>query len=67
MTTPARGLIRHHSVLYTGSELKPYAGRSGAMDAFKLPSVVNGAEVERTAPAIFSHRAVEPVGTLRSS
>jgi hypothetical protein len=23
---------------YTGSELKPYAGRPGAMDAFKLPS-----------------------------
>ena len=28
--------------LYTGAELKPFTGRTGAMDAFKLPSLMGG-------------------------
>lgn len=37
---------------YMGAELRPYEGRPGAMDAFELPSVVNGERVPRTAPRL---------------
>lgn len=37
---------------YDGAELQPYSGRPGAMDAFELPSVVNGERVPRTAPRL---------------
>jgi len=57
--TPPRGLNHDRSALYCGSELKPYTGRPGAMAAFDLPSLVGGQRIERTAPAIFAHRAVE--------
>lgn len=37
---------------YDGAELRPYTGRPGALDAFMLPSVVNGQIVPRkNAPA----------------
>jgi hypothetical protein len=35
---------------YTGEELKPFAGRPGAMDAFKLPSLYRGQRIEATRP-----------------
>ena len=31
---------------YDGAELRPYTGRPGAMDAFNLPSSVNGKHVQ---------------------
>lgn len=37
---------------YMGAELQPYSGRPGAMDAFELPSVVNGERVPRIAPRL---------------
>lgn len=38
---------------YDGAELRPYTGRPGALDAYRLPSVVNGRQVERVrAPII---------------
>lgn len=30
------------SSTYDGQELKPFDGRPGAMDAYRLPSLVNG-------------------------
>ena len=39
---------------YEAKELKPYDGRPGAMDAFKLPSVMNGVAIPRVAPRIMS-------------
>lgn len=36
---------------YTATELRPYQGRPGAMDAFALPSVVNCVAVPRQAPS----------------
>jgi ribosomal protein S11 len=36
--------------LYSGRELQPYQGRPGAMQAYALPSLNNGASVPRTAP-----------------
>ncbi len=33
--------------LYSGEELKPFDGRPGAMDAFKLPSLINEQRVYR--------------------
>lgn len=35
---------------YQGTELKPFTGRPGAMDAFTKPSIVNGKPTERKAP-----------------
>lgn len=37
---------------YQGTELKPFTGRPGAMDAFDKPSLVNGKQVPRKAPSI---------------
>jgi hypothetical protein len=31
---------------YTGAELRPFSGRAGAMDAYKLPSMRGGKPVE---------------------
>lgn len=39
---------------YVPNELKPFGGRPGAMDAFKLPSLFNGKRIERVAPKIMS-------------
>jgi hypothetical protein len=39
---------------YKAEELKPFEGRPGAMDAFKLPSVMNGVAHPRLAPRIMS-------------
>ena len=36
---------------YDGAELRPYAGRPGAMDAFKLPSLVQGQSVPARRPS----------------
>lgn len=36
---------------YDGAELRPYEGRPHAMDAFALPSLVNGKQVEPRRPA----------------
>jgi hypothetical protein len=33
--------------IYDGKELLPYAGRPGAMDAYKLPSLMHFGEVFR--------------------
>ena len=38
--------IRHPGA-YDGAELRPYQGRTGAMDAFALPSLINGRRVGR--------------------
>lgn len=35
--------------IYTAPELKPYAGRPGAMDAYSMPSLVQGKRVFRSA------------------
>jgi hypothetical protein len=35
---------------YIGAELRPFAGRPGAMDAFNLPSLVNGERVPARRP-----------------
>ncbi len=32
---------------YRGEELKPFTGRPGAMDAFKLPSLINEQRIYR--------------------
>ena len=37
---------------YTGAELRPYEGRPGALDAFTLPSLVNGRRTPRAVPAL---------------
>ena len=55
---------------YDGAELRPYEGRPGAMDAFELPSVVNGERVPRTAPRLLcvgkaGHSAVQASGQQR--
>lgn len=54
MTTPTTfpWLALHHrtSSSYDGRELQPYQGRPGAMDAFALPSIVNGVRTPRTLP-----------------
>jgi len=39
---------------YIPVELMPFDGRAGAMDAFSLPSMVNGKRVPRTAPILNS-------------
>lgn len=39
---------------YVPNELKPFDGRPGAMDAFKLPSLMNGVATPRVAPKIMS-------------
>lgn len=39
--------------LYDGKELKPFEGRAGAMDAFKLPSVRGSKTVP---PAMYMSR-----------
>jgi hypothetical protein len=31
---------------YDGAELKPFSGRTGALDAYKLPSIRGGKPVE---------------------
>jgi hypothetical protein len=40
--------------LYDGRELQPFTGRPGAMDAFTLPSLVDGKRVPRRAPLLIS-------------
>ena len=35
---------------YNGAELRPYEGRPGAMDAYQLPSVINGVRIPRALP-----------------
>lgn len=40
---------------YNGQELKPYNGRPGSMDAFKLPSLQNGKPQPRKAPVSFGN------------
>ena len=32
---------------YLGKELEPFSGRPGAMDAYKLPSLISGVRVYR--------------------
>ena len=41
---------------YDGAELRPFEGRPGAMDAYRLPSLFNGRRVER-ARAPSPHRS----------
>lgn len=36
---------------YDGAELRPYTGRPGAMDAFNLPSLVQGQQVPARRPS----------------
>lgn len=43
---------------YDGAELRPYTGRPGAMDAFRLPSLVQGQSVPARRPSAMC------VGTL---
>jgi len=40
-TTPSN-TVNKMLGLYSGAELKPFTGRTGAMDAFKLPSLMGG-------------------------
>lgn len=42
------------SDLYDGKELRPFAGRPGAMRAFELPSLVNGVAMPRVRPALIA-------------
>lgn len=37
---------------YQAPDLRPYEGRIGAMDAFNLPSLVNGVVVPRKLPIL---------------
>lgn len=46
---------------YTGAELAPFDGRPGSMDAFDLPSVVNGERIPHRRPA------AQCVGALKDS
>lgn len=39
---------------YSGAELRPYTGRPGALDAYRLPSLIDGQRVDRRPPAIMS-------------
>ncbi len=52
---------------YSGSELKPYTGRPGAMDAFKLPSRVGNRLIEPRAvrAGVLSAPAQEKRGVAR--
>ena len=45
-------LAEHHrkAAPYNGAELRPYEGRPGAIDAYQLPSVVNGVRTPRALP-----------------
>ncbi len=43
--------------IYEGRELLPYTGRPGAMQAFDLPSLVNGVRVARRRPQLVSTEA----------
>lgn len=46
---------------YRGGELRPYAGRPGAMVAFTLPSIVNGQPVARARPLLIAAgKAMKP-------
>lgn len=40
-------MINKMSGIYDGKELLPYTGRPGAMDAYKLPSLMHFGEVFR--------------------
>lgn len=42
-----RGDRLRETDIYDGAELRPFAGRPGAMDAFALPSLINGRRVAR--------------------
>ena len=44
----------HNTAHYTGAELRPYTGRPGALDAYKLPSLIDGQRVDRRPPTIMS-------------
>lgn len=44
---------------YLAPELRPYQGRPGAMDAFTLPSLVDGTAVERRRPMLIGGAARE--------
>lgn len=35
---------------YNGAELRPFSSRPGAMDAYALPSVINGVRTPRALP-----------------
>jgi hypothetical protein len=39
---------------YDGAELRPFDGRPGPMDAYDLPSMVNGVAVPRKVPMLNS-------------
>lgn len=51
--------VRFPDGLYDGRELHPYCGRPGAMDAFALPSLVDGVRVPRRAPMLVGE-SLEP-------
>lgn len=44
--TPAPALNKMVG-LYNPIELRPFSGRSGAMDAFKLPSLISNQQIYR--------------------
>lgn len=52
------------SGFYTGSELRPYVGRPGAMDAYNLPSRVGDTYKEHKPPIGMASSTV-PVGWQR--
>lgn len=54
---------RHHG-RYDGAELRPYTGRPGAMDAFKLPSMVQGQSVPARRPSAMCVGALADRTTL---
>ncbi len=44
---------------HLGAELRPFAGRPGAMDAFALPSLNNGTRCPRVRPRLISTTELE--------
>lgn len=45
---PRRQINSTSTGTYNGAELRPFAGRPGALDALELPSLVNGKHVLRS-------------------
>lgn len=59
VTGPAANLFERST--YCGAELRPYTGRPGAMDAYRLPSLVNGKAAPRVAPMLMGIKRTDPV------
>jgi hypothetical protein len=58
LPTPATPVYRMSTSVYDGTELHPFTGRAGSLDAFRLPSLTGD---KRTQPR---HHAVELVAQV---